>query len=331
MERFCVFHTGDLTQKEFWTILKHGTAESVWRSIVRIQRINQPNGHKRIDIWVKKVNSAKFKQMMGLDSLQRRKGLRVDRRNPIKLLSGNGGMKVPLAMKRWRVDYYRDYRDRERKFKPPVGPIARSFPTGIATININGLKQRKEELFEMMRRGRIAVLALQETLLYEGSYALIHPEYQIFNRPAKDGFRGQAILVHKSYNAYEVTKDRSDFFTHIRVSGLSTDSGPWHFICFYLPSGGNMRSIRTRAFNAAINLCAEIEKSDKDARIIMLGDANLNEVDFAKKLRTMRTGLSVLKVSGSSLTFHRKGTKWSSIDHIITNKNSAGFVQRAKV
>ncbi|KAJ4463702.1 hypothetical protein J3R30DRAFT_3416166 [Lentinula aciculospora] len=63
----------------------------------------------------------------------------------------------------------------------------------------------------------------------------------------------------------------------------------------------------------------------------MLGDANLKGIDIMKKLKMDRTGLSVLKVSGSNLMFHRTGTKWSNIDHIITNKNSAEQVQRAKV
>ncbi|KAE9383180.1 hypothetical protein BT96DRAFT_844447, partial [Gymnopus androsaceus JB14] len=327
--RYCVFHTGDTTQKEFWSILKQHIAPGVLTGIVRIQRINQPNGNKRMDIWVKKTNSVRLKQALGLDSVQRRTGLRTNINNPTVLSKPKA--EVPKVMRRWRIDVYKAHRDRPLRVERPMGPTMRSYPRGIATLNMNGLQKRMLELQLFLRYNDIAALAAQETLLQEGSYFPDFDHYAVFNRPATEGFRGQAILVHKSYNAYEVTKNRLAFATHIRVAGLVQDSKPWHIISFYLPSGGNKRSQRTEAMKKIIGLSLKIQSEDRDAHIILLGDGNMKRTEMTKKLKSNRTGLHLMEVTGSPLTFHRKGTRMSDIDHIVANGNTLKYLTKAKV
>ena len=326
--RFCVFNVGNISKPEFWDIIKGRLTPEILAGVIRVENVTQPNGNKRIDMWVRSKVAMKLKSAMYLTATARREGVKVDYKYPLRELLN---IWYPNnRTKHWRIDTYRSWRERE---VVPTDPRSRSLNPprrAIATFNVNGIHSKKIELNHFLTKREIGVIAIQETLVDQNAYSLRLPGYDVYERTKTKEFRGQALAVHSSYTSYEVGKDRDNCFIHIKVIGL-TQGDPCHIIAVYLPSGGNHRRDATRCLNRILLEYKNIRTKEPHAKVILLGDFNKKRDVLAKLIKTHKSGLKVLSVSGNGMTFHRKSSKWSDIDSIIGSPEALLCLRSAKV
>lgn len=327
--RFCMFNTGRISAREFWNTLKLRLTDNALMGISRVQPVCQPNGNFRIDFWAESGMAARMKQALYMTAAQRRKGTRHDYRYPLAKLSE---FWIPnKEISSWRLDYYRQWRDRmiEPRQERPAVPTPRLL--GLASLNVNGIHGKRSLFVNFLKAARIGIVAVQETLVGINDYRLHIPGYEVFSRAKRDSFRGQALLISKAYPAYQVGSDADNSFIHVKVAGLVDDHDPWHIISVYYPSGGSHRSARTGCLNRVLKEYKSIVDKDPKAAVVILGDHNMSRAEVQKRIKTGKTGLECLSVSGSGLTFHRKGSRWSDIDNIIVSPNARAHLTTSKV
>jgi len=325
--RFCVFNTGNILKPEFWDIIKQRLTPEIMAGVVRLENVTQPNGHKRIDMWVKTKVASKLKSAMYLTAPARREGVSIDHKFPLRNLQDvwNPNKRT----KHWRIDVYRNWRDRELVPKAPKQKRLELPRKALATFNVNGIWQKKSELSVFLQRQSIGILALQETLIDQNNYSLRLTGYDVYERSKTKTFRGQALAIHSSLSSYEIDNDRDESYIHVKVMGL-TEGAPWHIISVYLPSGGNNRSAKTNCLNKVLALHNSIVTKNPNERVVIMGDFNIRRDRLRKLIRTEKSGLEVVKISGNGMTFHRKSTTWSDIDSIIASQTALPCLRSAK-
>lgn len=325
---FCVFNVGTITKAEFWNVLKGVLSPEILKGVTRVQNVDQPNGRKRMDMWVEAKVASRLKQAMYLTSKQRRNGEKVDHKYPTRKLKG---LWLPTRRTiQWRIDVYRQYRDKEAEPRFPKSDPLPQTRRAIATFNLNGLKNKKGELVQFLIDKRVGVAALQETLIGDNEYRIQLPDYNVYQRSRTDDFRGQAIAIYKSYTSFEVGNSKEKHYIHVKVIGL-IEKTTWHIISVYLPSGGNHRHNRTERLRDVLQLYAKIREKEPKARVVILGDFNMARSDLETKIKSKKSKLSVVKIAGNGLTFHRKSTKWSDLDSIIASPEAKVDICPAKV
>jgi hypothetical protein len=77
--RFCMFNVGNLTKREFWGIIKDNLTVEILTGITRVESVLQPNGRKRMDLWVRTAVASSLKSALHLRSDQRKRGGRDSR------------------------------------------------------------------------------------------------------------------------------------------------------------------------------------------------------------------------------------------------------------
>ena len=197
-------------------------------------------------------------------------------------------------------------------------------------MNVNGWLSRQLEVTNMLTWGKLAVMAIQETLVSKHNYAIKIPGYVVYDRPKAKAFRGHALLVDESYPSYEVGNKEESQFIHIKVTKLCGNK-PCHIFSLYLPSGGNFRQGRTTALNKVLAEYKKVVDKDPQAIVIILGDWNIDREDLRKRIKTDKSGLHCLPVRGSALTFHRPGIKWTAVDSIVVSPAARSHLRNAKV
>jgi exonuclease III len=118
----------------------------------------------------------------------------------------------------------------------------------VLTLNVNGFHSKKIQIAELLENERVAVCAIQETLVSATQYPPVLAGYNSYMVPWQEGFRGMAVLVDDRLASYEIPHGKEQlkgyrFLLHVKVSGLSA-LRPIHFIGCYLPSGGSYRAER---------------------------------------------------------------------------------------
>ncbi|KZP02930.1 hypothetical protein FIBSPDRAFT_1055557 [Athelia psychrophila] len=327
--RFCMFNTGRISSREFWDTLKLRLTDNALMGIRRVQPVCQPNGNFRMDFWAESGMAVRMKQALYMTAAQRRTGTREDYRFPLAKLSE---FWIPnKEISSWRLDYYRHWRDRtiEPQRIRPVVSAPRLL--GLASLNVNGIHGKLALFINFLKMARIGIVAVQETLVSINDYRLHIPGYEVFSRAKRDNFRGQALLISKAYPAYQVGTTTDNSFIHVKVAGLVDGHKPWHIISVYYPSGGNRRSERTGCLNRVLKEYKSIVDKDPKAAVVIMGDHNMLRAEVEKRIKTVKTGLECLPVSGSGLTFHRKGSRWSDIDNIVVSPNARAHLTTCKV
>ncbi|KAF8545689.1 hypothetical protein OG21DRAFT_1428826, partial [Imleria badia] len=284
--------------------------------VVRVQSVRQPNGYPRTDIWIEARVAAGIKRGMYLIAHQRKVGVRENNKYPLYKL--NSLWNPNARTSHWRLDVWKPWRDRAPEKRIPTVELRKSPQGGIATLNINGMGAKKPLVQNLVIESDIDILAIQETLLDENSYNFHLQGYEIYARQKKDGFRGQMLLINRSYPSYEVGEGKHNCFIHVKVAKFRGDK-PWHFISVYLPSGGSCRKERTKCLKLVLEEYNAIMEKEPRAAIVILGDFNIKRHLLMRRLKTENTALTCLKVMGDGLTFHRKGTKWSDVDSILVS------------
>jgi len=326
--RFCVFNTEHTTKREFWGIIKERLSPEILSGVHRVQNIVQPNGRKRMDMWVAARVASKLKSALYLTATARREGVTTNFKFPMREL---GEVWMPNAStKHWRIDVYRKWRERVptqvfRKEGPLPLPRKK-----VLTFNVNGINNKHTEVMALLEESEVGIAALQETLIDRNTARLRMPGYEVYERSKTKIFRGQALLIHKSYTSYEVGKDKHDSYIHVKVVGL-TEGQPWHVFAVYLPSGGNYRQDRRLCLKAIMKECKNIRHKEPTARILMMGDFNMTRHRLQKRLTTAETNMEVLGVRGSGITFHRKSANRSDIDSFVVSKAALPALINARV
>jgi len=90
---------------------------------------------------------------------------------------------------------------------------------------------------------KVAVLALQETLVGRAHYPIQMSGYRVYQSAAEEDFRGTAVLIDEKLASYEVPHGLN-WLIHVKVFGYAGWSGPTHVLGVYLKSGGNHRRAR---------------------------------------------------------------------------------------
>jgi len=99
---------------------------------------------------------------------------------------------------------WQSWRDRR---KSPAKPIPsqklRINLTAIATWNINGFWSKNEEVRDLLIEEKVAVLALQETLVGRAHYPIQMSGYRVYQSAAEEDFRGTAVLIDEKLASYK--------------------------------------------------------------------------------------------------------------------------------
>ena len=297
--RFCVFNTEHTNKREFWSIIRERLSPEILSGVHRVQNVVQPNGRKRMDMWVAARVASKLKSAMYLTATARREGTLTNFKFPMRELDKL--WKPNASTKHWRIDVFREWRER---VPTQVFRNEGALPTprkSILTFNVNGINNKHTEVSALLEGREVGIAALQETLVDRNTFKLRMPGYEVYERAKTKDFRGQALLIHKSYTSYEVGRDKHDSYIHVKVVGL-TDGPPWHVISVYLPSGGNFRLDRRLCLKNIINVCKSIRTKEPEARILMMGDFNMKRQKLMTRLKTNATSLEVLEVRGSEIS-----------------------------
>ena len=320
-ERFVIFNTrDDMTVQKMYSCLEKYLSSEFYRSVSKVQKVWQKNGSVRFDLWIKTGLAQSFKRRL-TDSI--RPGyIKQAFREEI-------AVKLPSAV-RWRVDVYRSWRDRAIRKKPvkvspPVDAVC-----AVATLNINGIRNKLLELTDFLTEEDVSVCAVQETLEAGGYYVQCPEGYRIYSKPKTKGFRGHAILV-KSQLTSHLEKTDNDHIIHVKVSGLGQARNIIHVVGCYLPSGGNFRRLRTIILDAIHLLCTKLIAKNPDVKILVMGDMNDQANHIDNCLNDLVLGLKVLRPRGSDLTRFPKRGKSSAIDHIICNEGMRSIIRRPRV
>ncbi|KAH7902912.1 Endonuclease/exonuclease/phosphatase, partial [Hygrophoropsis aurantiaca] len=231
------------------------------------------------------------------------------------------------ACSSWRISIWRSWRDRVQSTNTTtsVKSVLSGAPrNGLLSLNVNGFHSKRVQLEDLLDQERVAVCALQETLVSQNQYPVVLPGYNTFAAPWKEGFRGAAVLVDQRLAAYEIPHGKEKlegykFLIHVKVSGLSGLSKPLHFIAAYLPSGGAYRALRTSGLEAIIDLFKKILDRERGAMIVCMGDLNAEPQRLDKVLA--RSADSALRFAprGSALTRFPIRGRLTALDHMVVS------------
>ena len=155
------------------------------------------------------------------------------------------------------------------------------------TLNVNSLKNKHSDLVEFIHVSKLAIVAIQKTLIGANQYPLTMPGYEAFTHPHQDGFRGQALIINKHYPAFEVGVMDSRNMIHVCMAGLPRKK-TWHIILVYFPWN---RSERTDCLKLVLQEYWDILKKDPSTTVVVLGDFNKKKMELVKELKTNKLGL----------------------------------------
>lgn len=344
--RVCVFNIGNIQVSEAWTELRLCLSEGDLANVKHVARVTHKSGKSRLDITVLRDFVDPFQRLMRAIGRKRTGYTTVEDRPPDRndaLDSGTTKLKRlhPPGLSEegtprwrritaWRFATWTPWVDRP---VPVEKQNARRRPKGtnIVTINVNGFHKKKIQVVDLLETEKIAICAMQETLVRNRHYPVKVQGFATYQSPAKEGFRGLALLVDNRYPSYEVPHDEGDHLIHVKVSGLGKCTKPCHVLALYLPSGGNYRGRRTALFKQLAKYTQKILKSDPGSPVVCLGDLNMTPDELVKKLLRTNVPLHLAETRGSNLSrFPVRGSD-KALDHILWNEASAALLRRPRV
>ena len=316
--RFVLFNTGEVDKPSLWRAFNNASPDLA-RSIVRIELKTLASGGQRADLWIRKelgdalkrsvLAAAKdYKSPKFCSALRYLRLHDLPRDNPRALF--------PWW---WRIDVYRPWRDRVKP-KATAEQVPRDVFRTIATWNVNGYHSKSDEICEMLKEQRVAVAAIQETLVGASSKPIRPKGYKVYASPWEEGFRGQVVLVDDRLSSYRIPREEP-WLIHVKISNWKCGERiiGLHILAVYLPSGGNYRGSRTRKVEYVSKVAAEILRKHPKDYIVGLGDWNTSFSRLNKRLAKARSVLTGVKTTGSchSRWPAKKNGKAKDLDHFI--------------
>lgn len=337
--RLILYNVQGFTVPQVWTELR-ATLGELSRSIVQIKRVSGLNRNPHMDLWVREDSGAALVNVIREQTKARlwsmsRVITEARRRNGtvFPTLHRLGNEERFENVTHWRIALWQPWR--ERRYEPARPPPQKqsSNLTSVATWNINGFWSKQMEMEDFLSEQKIAVLALQETLVKASHYTIQMNGYKAYQTNAEVDFRGCAMLVDQTLASYEVPHGLS-WLIHVKVFGFAGWSGPTHFINVYLKSGGNFRRSRGESLNVVKGIVHRIIMRTPDARFIVMGDFNEEGDKVMKHLNSTEeiNDLTPAFIVGSTITrFPRIGGKKRALDHILLNDKAQMVFRNARV
>ncbi|KAH9850546.1 Endonuclease/exonuclease/phosphatase, partial [Lenzites betulinus] len=311
--RFVIFNIGDNDERAVRAWLKGALPPETYASIWKVSVVQHASGRPRADLWIRREVGEGLKRTITMAFRgERRPAVRTVLKRFLHKNKLKGGF--PWF---WRMDFFRPWRDRE------VRPVQQMEPrvayTSIATWNVNGYHNKSEIIEDMLNREKVAICALQETLVGAASRPIRPKGYTSYSSPWEVGFRGHAVIVDNRLSSYRIPHDEK-WLIHVKISNWRLDGvNPVfiHVLAVYFPSGGNFRGARSGKLKALNRIVGEISKKHPTDLILALGDWNMSYSDISNRLFTTRSRLIALQTSGSNISrFPVRGSP-SAIDHML--------------
>ena len=230
---------------QIWTELR-GCLGDMARSIVKVKRVTGTNRNPHADLWVRKDTGSALIAVIREQTRTRlwsfaKVVTEAQRRNGLTFNTAHwsGDELRFAAVTHWRLAIWQSWRERQTE-PANTTPFSRLRPNlvNIATWNINGFWRKIKDIEQFVEVEKVAVLAIQETLVKAKHYEPRVEGYRAFFSPAKEDFRGAATFIDDKLSAYEVPHGLS-WLIHVKVFGYAGWSGPTHILNVYLKSGGN--------------------------------------------------------------------------------------------
>jgi exonuclease III len=337
--RLILYNVQGFTTSQIWTELRASLGDLA-RSILKIKRVAGKNRNPHAELWVRRDTGAALVSVIRRQTKTRywqfaRVVTEAERLEGTTFDTATwGGDDVRFAqVTHWRIALWQSWR--ERRMEPvDANPVEELRPnlTSIATWNINGFWRKVKDIEGFVEAEKVAVLALQETLVKASHYKIRLRGYRAFTSNAKEDFRGMVTLVDEKLSAYEVPHGLS-WLVHVKVFGYAGWSGPTHVINVYLKSGGNFRAERARSFTTLKRIINNALKNNPESRFVVLGDFNEEnkKVHYHLNVGTERNPLQIAPIVGSSLTrFPIRGSR-KALDHILLNVSVSKDFKCARV
>jgi len=337
--RLILFNVQGFTVAQVWTELR-ATLGELARSIVQIKRVSGLNRNPHMDLWVRQDVGAALVSVIREQTRTRlwnmsRVVTEARRKNGtvFTALERPGDEERFAAVTHWRVALWQPWRERRNMPAQISHKMQSSNLTSVATWNINGFWSKQLEVKDFMSEQKIAVLAIQETLVKASHYTIRMNGYRAYQTNAEEDFRGCAMLIDQTLASYEVPHGLR-WLIHVKVFGYAGWSGPTHFINVYLKSGGNFRRSRGECLKTVKGIVHRILSHTPDARFVVLGDFNEERDKVMKHLNATEevNDLTPAFIVGSTITrFPQMGAKKRGLDHILLNNKAQEAFRNARV
>ena len=270
-------------------------------SVSKIVHVQQPDGTRRFDVFCSAEQEAVLAKLRGYG---RRWGWLCRQHIPFS------------------------ERPNKRQAEPRSGCImgeASSVPgLKMASYNVCGIREKKEELRYFLRKEGVELVALQETLLKQSDWRMSLPGYHCFDVPAEANasLRGVAIVLRRGWNAYEVG-DRSPGRIFVRVSREGV-LDPTIIGSIYIPQTG-----KKAALKEVRDQVVKLRRKFPSDKLVLLGDWNLKAKALDKVLGYWGVAMVRVPVGGSPRT-RLRGSR-NGIDHVVVSAPHVRTVATGKV
>ena len=302
----------------FWRKLER-ESDNIRNAIVKCDRVIQPTGEIRFDIWTRARNYNRVCVLLSKSLHSWRWHVRDH---------------IPY-MERFRLGMIGQHRRRQGTLtSATTGLDLRNYVgrnihwTGhvrMGTYNINGFRNKSVELRHFLETTDIDVLAVQETLLGHNEWRMTIRGYHCFESPGSTGpsRRGVAIVIKRSLSGV-ICSNSTSWHVIVRITGPSLTQ-PILIGSVYVPHGPD----RNEMFQHLTRDVARLTNQYPNDPIFLMGDWNMTA---EAGLLRIRDGLGSPSWSavrtiqerthphwGRPLGRDERGQRCRNIDHIFTN------------
>ena len=276
-------------------------ASALAAGIAKIERVAQPNGSTRYDVFVSPPMAPFLRRRMRKFALRWQWHFRDHRAHPLR-------DRVPAP----RLGTPTETAPALANGTAQV-PVGKAFRPG--TLNINGVRSKQTDLWHLLRSERLDVLALQETLLKATDWDLHVPDYLCLSALGTTAAsqRGVSLLVSTQFGCQSVGPG-SPHWVFGKLTG-STLANPLIVGSVYLPHNDLQQRVRTQLSTALLKIHTEYPA----CAILLMGDLNETLVGAQRLARTWPGTFEILSNAGDVPTVRRDGGR--TVDHMCLFAN----------
>lgn len=295
-EWITIWGAGHNKKKTLWELLRAELPQSTIRVILKLDLVTQKrDNRRRLDMF---VETGRAKQVI--------RQLRA---------------KFP----HWHTREHRPYSTRQHEVARPVGAPNRASWCRVASMNVNGINNKREHLSYWLEQDKIDVICIQEHMRDQFDWKLRLPGFRCFSAGADAdivGSRGVAVLVRNDMPAYEKIVSHNMVLVEVLIGTTRVLIGS-----VYIPSPKAAHASVWKSTAAAVK--KEVRAGTK---VMLLGDFNVERTKIYKKLLSSAIDLTLLDVNGESGTWHRcAGRRSTAIDHILVSSGIRAHCSPATV
>jgi exonuclease III len=295
--------------------------EHLRHAVYKIDRVEQPNGQPRFDLFVSSAAAQELLHQVkaGSQAQHYRWYCRPhipfrDRTNRATIRGGPVGTPNEDPVQQL-LDQLATTGQGDAHTNMPVdvtgthGSPPRQGSLRVISYNINGVAQKRTELRVFLEQTQCDVLGLQETLLRATDWHLRIPQYTCYTAMGDlmAATRGVALVISKKYASNPVGK-ASPYWVFARIYGRHL-AQPILVGSVYVPHQHHRR----RVLSALPLTVASLKADFPDDPLILMGDFNMELQDVQREMTTWPYPCQALANYGRTPTRRRGRT---AIDHI---------------